>query len=150
MQHDLQIWLIVILLALLSAIQLFIITFLIRLANLVKPTPGAPPGIHEIAARIMETMEGMHRAAKITTELLGQISPTVEQAAIVSRRQLAHADQVIEEVLEDVERINQGVHYVAAAVRFPFREAFALSAGIRSATATFFNRAGNSSKRKQC
>ena len=110
MQHDLQIWLIVILLALLSAIQLF----------------------------------------KITTELLGQIRPTAEQAAIVSRQQLVHADQVIEEVLEDVERINQGVHNVAAAVRFPFREAFALSAGIRSATATFFNRAGNSSKRKQC
>ena len=149
MQHDLQIWLIVILLALLSAIQLFTITFLIRLANLVKPAPGAP-GIHEIAARIMETIEGMHRAAKITTELLGQIRPTVEQAAIVSRRQLAHADQVIEEVLEDVERINQGVHNVAGAVRFPFREAFALSAGIRTATATFFNRAGNSSKRKQC
>jgi hypothetical protein len=97
-----------------------------------------------------ETMERMHRAAKITTELLDQFRPTVEQAAIVSRRQLAHSDQVIEEVLEDVERINEGVHNVAAAVRFPFREAFALSAGIRSATATFFRRTGNSGKRKQC
>ena len=149
MQHDLQTWLIIILLALVSVIQLFIIAFLIRLSNQVKLAPGGPRP-EEIAGGIMETMEGMHRAAKITTELLDQIRPTVEQTAIVSRRQLAHADQVIEEVLEDVERINEGVHDVATAVRFPFREAFALSAGMRSATATFFRRAANSGKRKQC
>ena len=149
MQHDLQMWLIIIFLALLIAIQLFFITFLIRLASLLKPVPGRP-GFQEIAARIIETMEGLNRTSKTITQLADQIRHTVTQAAVVSSRQLAHADQVIGEVLRDVERINERVHNVAAAVRLPIREAHALSAGIRSATATFFRTARNSSKRNQC
>ena len=149
MQHDIQIWLVIIFLALLIAIQLFIVTFLIRVSNLVKPAPGKP-GLHEIATRIVETTEAMNRAAKIASQLLDQIRPTVSQAAIVSSRQIAHADQVIGEVLADVERINQGVRDVAAAVRVPIREVQALSAGIRSATSTFFGTIGNSSQRKRC
>jgi hypothetical protein len=94
-------------------------------------------------------MEGMNRTTKITTELLEEIRPAVEQAAIVSERHLAHADQVIGEVLGDVERINQGVHKVPAVVGSPFREAHAFSSGIRSAAATLFRRAVTSNKRKQ-
>jgi uncharacterized protein YoxC len=149
MERELQTWLMIIFLALLIAVQLFIIAFLVRLSKVLKPVPGSP-GLRDIAARIMETTEGVNRVAKTATQLLDQIRPAVDQVASVSRRHVAHADHVIDDVLNDVERVNQQFHNLAAAVSLPLREALALSAGIRSAAAMFFRRAGNSTKRKWC
>jgi hypothetical protein len=148
MERDLQIWLIVIFLGLLIAIQIFVIAFLIRVLNPLKPTPGSA-GVRDIAAKVVDTMEALNRTTKTANECLGQIAPTVEQAMYVSRRQLSHADKLVEEVLNNVERINQPLRDFAAAVSGPFSEAHAISAGVRSATATLFGKASDPQKRKQ-
>jgi signal transduction histidine kinase len=148
MERDLQIWLIVVFLALLIAIQVFVIAFLIRVLNLLKPAPGNG-GVRDIAAKVVETMEALNRTTKTVNEFLTQIRPTVEQAVSISRRQLSHADQVVGEALNNVERINQAVHNVAAAVSVSFSEAHAISAGVRSATAMLFGNESDSRKRKQ-
>jgi uncharacterized protein YoxC len=148
MERDLQIWLIIVFLAILIAIQVFVIAFLIRVLNLLKPTPGSA-GVRDIAVKVVETMEALNRTTKTTNEFLTQIRPTVEQAVNISRRQLSHADQVIGEVLNNVERINQAVREFAAAVSVSFSEAHAISAGVRSATATLLGKASDSHKRKQ-
>jgi len=148
MERDLQIWLIIVFLALLIAIQVFVIAFLIRVLNLLKPTPGSA-GVRDVTAKVVETMEALNRTTKTTNEFLTQIRPTVEQAVSISRRQLSHADKVVGEVLDNVERINQTVHNFAAAVSVSLSEAHAISAGIRSATSTLFGKASDSNKRKQ-
>ena len=148
MERDLQIWLIIVFLALLIAIQIFVIAFLIRVLNLLKPAPGSG-GVRDIAAKVVETMEALSRTTKTTNEFLTQIRPTVEQAVSISRRQLSHADQVVGEALKNVERINQALHDVAAAVSVSFSEAHAISAGVRSATATLFGKASDPHKGKQ-
>ena len=148
MERDLQIWLIIIFLALLIAIQIFVIAFLIRVLNLLKPTPGSA-GVREIAAKVVDTMEALNRTTKTANEFLAQIRPTVEQAMNVSSRQLSHADKVVGEVLNNVDRINQPLRDFAAAVNVSFSEAHALSAGVRSATARLFGKASDPHKRKQ-
>jgi hypothetical protein len=148
MERDLQIWLIIVFLALLIAIQVFVIAFLIRVLNLLKPAPGNG-GVRDIAAKVVETMEALNNTTKTVNEFLTQIRPTVEQAVSISRRQLSHADQVVCEALNNVERINQAVYNVASAVSVSFSEAHAISAGVRSATATLFGKASDSHKRKQ-
>jgi ABC-type transporter Mla subunit MlaD len=94
-------------------------------------------------------MEALNRTTKTANEFLTQIRPTVEQAMNVSRRQLSHADKVVGEVLNNVEKINQPLRDFAAAVNVYFSEAHALSAGVRSATATLFGKASDPHKRKQ-
>ena len=148
MERDLQIWLIIIFLALLIAIQIFVIVFLIRVLNLLKPTPGSA-GVRDIAGKVVETMEALNRTTKTTNEFLTQIRPAVEQAVSISRRQLSRADKVVGEVLNNVERINQTAHSFATAVGVSFSEVHAVSAGVRSATATLFGKATDSHKRKQ-
>jgi signal transduction histidine kinase len=148
MERDLQIWLIIVFLALLIAIQIFVIAFLIRVLNLLKPASGNG-GLRDIAAKVVETMEALSRTTKTTNEFLTQIRPTVEQAVSISRRQLSHADQVVGEALKNVERMNQAVQEVAATVSVSFSEVLAISAGVRSATATFLGKASDSHKRKQ-
>jgi hypothetical protein len=148
MERDLQIWLFIVFLALLIAIQVFVITFLVRVLNLLGPTTGSG-GVREIAAKVAETMEALNRTAKTINEFLTQIRPTVEQAVNISRRQMSHADRVVGEVLNNVERINQALHNFAAAVSVSFNEVHAISAEVRSATATFFGKASDTHKRKQ-
>jgi uncharacterized protein YoxC len=148
MERDLQIWLIIIFLALLIAIQVFVIAFLIRVLNLLKPTAGSA-GVRDIAAKVVNTMEALTTTTKTANEFLTQIRPTVEQAVNVSRRQLSQADKVVGEVLNNVERINRPLRDFATAVSVSFSEAHAISAGVRSATATLFGKASDSHKRKQ-
>ena len=148
MERDLQIWLIIVFLALLIAIQVFVIAFLMRVLKLLRPTTGSA-GVRDIAAKVAETMEALNRTAKTTNEFLTQIRPTVEQAVAVSRRQLSHADRVVGEVLNNVERVNQAIHSFAAAISVSFSEAHAISAGVRSATAMLFGKTSDSHKRKQ-
>ena len=148
MERDLQIWLFIVFLALLIAIQVFVITFLVRVLNLLRPTTGSG-GVRAIAAKVAETMEALNRTAKTINEFLTQIRPTVEQAVNISRRQMSHADRVVGEVFNNVERINQALHNFAAAVSVSFSEVHAISAEVRSATATLFGKASDTHKRKQ-
>lgn len=151
MERDLRIWLVLssVFFALLILIQISVIAVLIRLSNLLKLTPGRP-GLHEIAARVVETIEDMHRATKTTAGILSQLKPTLDEAVIVSRRQLAHADHVVGDILDGAERINQAFHKIALALNLPFTEAHALSAGLRSAAATLLRKGGYLGKRRQC
>ena len=148
MERDLQIWLFIVFLALLIAIQVFVITFLVLVLNLLRPTTGSG-GVRDIAAKVAETMEALSRTAKTINEFLTQIRPTIEQAVNISRRQMSHADRVVGEVLNNVERINQALHNFAAAVSVSFSEVHAISADVRSATATLFGKASDTHKRKQ-
>jgi hypothetical protein len=148
MERDLQIWLIIIFLALLIAIQVFVIAFLIRVLNLLKPMPGSA-GVRDLAGKVVETMEALNRTTKTANEFLTQIRPTVEQAVSISKRQLSQADKVVGEFLNNAERINRAVRDFAAAVSVSFGEAHAISAGVRTATATLFGKASDSHKRKQ-
>ena len=151
MERDLRIWLVLttVFLALLILIQISVIAFLIQLSNLLKLTPGKP-GLREMAARVVETIEAMHRTTKTTAEILSQLKPTLDEAVIVSRRQLAHADHVVGDILDGAERINQAFHKIALAFSLSFTEAHALSAGFRSAAVMLFRKGGYLDKRKQC
>jgi hypothetical protein len=95
MDRTLQIWLIVISLALIASIfvQIFLMAIFIRLLSILRPKPGQR-GIHEIADRALEAIENTDRAIKVALNMLEEIRPVVNQAASVSRRHISHADQV--------------------------------------------------------
>lgn len=144
MDRTLQIWLIVISLALLASIflQIFLMTIFNRLLSLLRPKPGQR-GFREIADRALEAIEGTERAIELTVDILEEVEPVVNQAASVSRRQLSHADQVVGNALERVARIQ---HDVSIVRNWPIREARALSAGIATAMIAFFRRNGTVDK----
>jgi hypothetical protein len=147
MDHNLQIWLIVISLALVAsaAMQIFIAGVFARLLMLLRPSVGRA-GLTEIADRALEAVEFADRATRSIVEILEQGKPVVDEAAGVSRRHLSHADQVVGEVLTGIERIN---HAANGVMMWPFHEARAWSAGARSAMAIFFKTNGNISTGKR-
>jgi|ERR1700722_18528161 hypothetical protein len=144
MDRTLQIWLIVISLALLASIflQIFLMSVFIQLLSALRPKPGQR-SLGEIADRAYEVIEGADRAMKVTVEMLKEVEPVVIQAASVSRRGIMHADQVVGDALEGVARIQHDVNIVT---NWPFREARALSAGVFTAMASFFRKNGTAKK----
>ena len=144
MDQVLQILLIAVALALIASISIQI--FLMgRLLGVLRSGLGRHP-LNEIVDKAFETLDGVDRATQAATQVMKQIKPTVEQVASVSQRQLSHADQVVNEVLTGVERIN---HDVNAAIRWPAREAHAWSAGVRTAFGSLFGKGPSLSKEKQ-
>ena len=144
MDRDLQIWLIVVSVALIAsvAIQLFIIG---RLLVLVRFSLGRH-NLHEIVDKAFDALDRVDRTTEAANQLLEQIRPTVDQVAGISQRQLPRADQVVGEVLTSVQRIN---HDVNAAISWPSREAHAWSAGVRSALSALFRKDGDPTKGQQ-
>ena len=144
MDQVLQILLIAVALALIAsiAIQIFLMG---RLLSLLRSGLGRH-ALHEIVDKAFEALEGVDRATQAATQVMEQIKPTVQQVASVSQRQLSHANQVVDEVLTGVERIN---HNVNAAIRWPSREAHAWSTGVRTALAALFGKSKNLRKEKQ-
>lgn len=147
MDRTLQIWLIVISLALIASMfmQIFLVSILIRLLAAVRPRPGQH-GLVEIADRAGAALEGADRAIRTTVDMLEEIRPVVHQAATVSRRQLSHADRVLGDVLTGVSRIQSDVSYVR---NWPVREARAWSAGVMTAMIAFFRPNGTATKGKR-
>jgi len=144
MDRTLQIWMVVVSLALIASIfvQIFLMAIFIRVLAILRPKPGQR-GIHEIAEKALETIENTDRAIKLTVNMLEEIKPVVSQAASVSRRQISHADQVFEDALEGVARIQRNVGFVR---NWPFRQARALSAGVTTALMAFFRVNGTANK----
>jgi len=147
MDRTLQIWLIVISLALIASIfvRIFLMAIFIRLLSILRPKPGQR-GIHEIADRALEAIENTDRAIKVTVNMLEEIRPVVNQAASVSRRQISHADQVLGDALDGVARIQCDVSIVR---NWPIREARALSVGVISAMIAFFRGKGTANKEQK-
>jgi len=144
MDRTLQIWLIVISLALLASVffQIFLMATFIRILSILRPKPGQR-SLAEIVDRTYEAIEGTDRAIKLTVEMLKEVEPVVIQAASASRRQIMHADQVVGDALDTVARIQQDVSTVR---NWPIREARALSAGVFTAMASFFRKNGTANK----
>jgi hypothetical protein len=144
MDRTLQIWLIVISLALIASIfvQIFLMAIFIRLLSILRPKPGQR-GVHEIADRALEAIENTDRAIKVTVNMLEEIRPVVNQAASVSLRQISHADRVLGDALDGVARIQRDVSIVR---KWPIREARALSAGVTSAMIALFRGNGGANK----
>jgi hypothetical protein len=147
MTHDLQTWVIVLSLALLASVmlQIFFMGILLRLLRALRPRPGQC-GLWDLTDRALVALNDADRATRTTVEILEQIKPVVEQAASISRRQLSHADQVVEEFLTGVERIERDVNTVR---NWPVREARAWSAGFTSAITAFFRMNGTAAKGKR-
>jgi outer membrane protein assembly factor BamA len=80
-------------------------------------------------------VNSINRAARDTADLIEQIKPVVEDAASVSHRQLARADQVLSDVLTRVEAISENVE---KGIVQPAREIQAISAALRRGLAVFF------------
>ena len=147
MDRTLQIWLIVISLALLASIflQIFLMATFIRILSIVRPKQGQR-SFGEIADRAYQATDGADRAIKLTVDMLKEVEPVVSQAASVSRRQIMHADQVVGDALEGVARIQ---HDVSLVRNWPLRKTRALSAGVLSAMASFFRKNGGANKRQR-
>lgn len=142
-----QIWLIVVSLALIVslAVQIFVMAVFIRLLMRLRPAPGGW-GLREIFDKTLQAAISIDRAARTACEMLEQINPPVRHAASISERRLAHADRVAGEVLTTIERINYNVGTIAG---WPFREVFAWSAGLRSASTALFKKQIDCSKGRQ-
>jgi hypothetical protein len=147
MDPTLQIWMIVISLALLASIllQIFLMATFIRLLTHLRPKPEQR-GLREITDRALEAIEGADRAIKVTVDMLEEVRPVVNQAASVSRRQLSHADQVVGNALDGLARIQHDVNLVR---NWPMREARALSTGVATAMFALFRRNGTANKRQR-
>ncbi len=147
MDHNLQIWVIVVTVVLIASVfmQIFIMGVFIRLLAIFRPKPGQR-GLQEFVERATVACEHADRAIRTTAEILDHIKPVVNEAASVSLRQLSHADQVVEEVLTDVDRMHRDV---TAVRNWPVREARALSAGVTSAMTVFFRSNGSGNKGKR-
>jgi hypothetical protein len=144
MDSTLQIWLIVISLALLASIflQIFLMATFIRLLSVLRPKPGQR-SIAEIADRTYEAIASLDRTLKVTVNMLEEVEPVVAQAASVSRRQIMHADQVVGDALNAVARIQRDVTIVR---NWPVRQSRAVTAGVFTAMASFFRKNGTASK----
>ena len=147
MDRTLQIWLIVITLALIASIfvQIFLMAIFVRVLSIVRPEPGQG-GIREIADRALEAIENTDRAIKSTVNMLEEIRPVVNQAASVSRRQISHADQVLGDALDGAARIQRDVSIVG---NWQIREARALSVGVTTAVIAYFRGNETANKRRK-
>ncbi len=156
MDRDLQVWLIVLMavMAISVTIQLGILAALflgvlratakIREVYAISKSRGA--GLPEMATRAVETMEAINRVAKDTAEVAERIKPALDEAAGLSRKRLAHADQVVGGVLTRVDRVSQ---HVEETVIRPVREIQALMAGLLSALSALLGQENASKKRNR-
>jgi hypothetical protein len=138
--YTLQLWLIVISLALLASIilQLFLVSIFIRPLSALRPKSGQR-SLAQIADRAYETIEDADGAIRATVDMLMEAEPVVSHAASASGRQIMRADQVIGDALDGVARIQQDVRIVR---NWPIREARALHAGMLTTVASPFRTNG--------
>jgi len=148
MDSNFRIWLIVVSLALISSVvvQIILMFIFVRLLALVRPVTGSGPGLREIFDKVLQAATAVDRAARAAGDTLEQISLQVHHVANISEKRLADADRVAGEVLTTVERIN---HNVGAVTGWPFREAMALSAGLRTGATALFTRRHRSTEGRQ-
>src|SRR5579863_6803099 len=127
MDHSLQIWIIVVSIALIACtvVQIVTIGIFIRVLKLVRPKEGQQ-SLREIAEKSITAIEALERVTRTLGKMLDDIKRPVEEVATISHRQLSHADRVVGDVLDGVERVN---HEVSAILTWPSRQARALSAG---------------------
>ena len=151
MDRDLNVWVIVVAAAATIAVLLqlaFVVGLLFgirrlsaKMKELRAKSSSRGPALRELLTTAREALENINRAAKNTADITERIKPVVEDAASVSRRQLARADKVLGEVLTRVERISD---FVEQDIVQPAREIHALSAAVRSTLAVFFRHSNNS------
>src|SRR6266542_3307938 len=135
MDRDVQMWLIVlaaatalsvtIQLAVLLGLLIFARRVRAKLKSFLASSSSKGPSLSEVAASAQQALDTINRLAQNLTDLIERIRPVVDQAATVSRTQVARADQVLGGVLTNLEKaglqVEQGV-----------REVRAVSAGFRS------------------
>lgn len=137
MDFNFQIWLIVVSLALICSVmlQIVLMTVIVRLLAMARRITGGGAGINEIFDKVLHAATAIDRAAGAAGDTLEQLNLQINHMSNISEKRLADADRVAGEVLTTVERIN---HDVAAFTGWPFREAMAWSAGLKTGATVLF------------
>jgi hypothetical protein len=130
-------------LALLSSLAVQIVLIMVFIRLLAHFRSAGDLGLREIFDKVLRTATSVESAARTAADTFEQINLEVHYAADISARRLEDADRVTGEVVKTVEHINRSVDTVFS---WPFREALAWSAGLRSASMALFKKRDDSNE----